>query len=649
MSRLSLHGCALLALLCVLLSSFEPAPAQTRPALETDARLDKKLTTRAAGIPLKALLQDWSKQSGVSLAADATIAEYRAFALLKDRSLRDSMRLLAQAFGFEWRAEPDKPNAPRYVLHAPSAALQQQRALLQLLTANPSETIRRVVQSAPQELFNLSYEDYCRALGALPTDERFAQPVDAPVAQPSPASQYAKLLDTAHAPRDSVERQFEFALRRALLLECASSPEFWLALHALRRAPANASGEFKLSLAPEAAFAQYRRARASLNTLLESAQAAESAEAPPAGEPEPIPPWKASEMIAPREPISPDATVALCYDERERALVIRLTPSLSESLILPIERLLWNLYTEPRESSEDEELALVLQRAAMELELPNDETPPAQWLRELTSRWYAWFAYALVDALEQAKLEGVGEFYPISEPPNADLPTADAVSIENADAMHRRITQLYDYRRVNECYVFTARARVLARILDLSDSALAPYIGKQSLELERAAHLANRLTRAQLICLSQQLPAAQSLCLQRDYDLERALPVEALQYAYTNLIDSYALVRWYGQLSPLSRQLLAQGAPVPLRDLRPNERNALQAIEYPCTDRPVYLTTLQADDARIQLRLWRNLKDPRDESRRLRVWQFILDTETNPHPAPDNPFYGALQYAILAR
>ncbi|MDM7460449.1 MAG: hypothetical protein P3X24_002200 [bacterium] len=91
----------------------------------TDSRLDMPLTVRVAGAPLRTLLSDWSKQSGVSLSADASIRDQRAFARLTNRPLRDAMRLLAAAFGYEWRVVEDESDAPpRYVLQASPQIVQ---------------------------------------------------------------------------------------------------------------------------------------------------------------------------------------------------------------------------------------------------------------------------------------------------------------------------------------------------------------------------------------------------------------------------------------------------------------------------------------------------------------------------------------------
>ncbi|MFN4033945.1 MAG: hypothetical protein ACK4ME_10100 [Fimbriimonadales bacterium] len=113
--------------------------ARAQLTLDTDSRLDAHITARVAGVSIKALLSDWSRPSGVSLSADASIRDQRAFARLVNRPLRDGMRLLAAAFGYEWRAVEDEPDAPpRYVLQASPQIVQQQDLLRQVLNQNRS-------------------------------------------------------------------------------------------------------------------------------------------------------------------------------------------------------------------------------------------------------------------------------------------------------------------------------------------------------------------------------------------------------------------------------------------------------------------------------------------------------------------------------
>lgn len=655
MDPLSSRMCAICALLCMLIvSQLVPVFAQSRTTLETDARLEKKVNAHAAGIPLKALLQDWSKRTGVALAADPSVAENRVVARLINRPLREAMRLVAAAFGYEWRVEPDKPDAPRYVLHAPPAALQSPRIAQQALTTRFYEHLHRAVRSIPQHLLALSYAEYCRAVGDLPTDEKLALPVESLPTHLAPRAPYVEMLDARRAPREDIGKALEFGLRRALLLEGARSPEAWLAVQILYRhlTPTGAVDASVGSL-PATVLTPYRAARSALNELLkatpERARAGEPAPAEPSTEPQERV-WEPSEIIAPRDPLPVDARLRVCYHPLQRKLVVEYDGD-AERFAIPVERMVWELYTHAAVQDADAALRDALTEAESPAAASDEQATPAPWLKELARRWYAWFGYALMEAFEQANIEAVGEFYPVSEPVEPTPRPAEAYSITDPATLYEQVARLYEFRREGGCYVFTARTRTLARALDIPDSALAPYVGRQRLDLEHAAQLAARATPNQIGVLARELEAASAYCAQRNFPLEREVAIESLRRAYAQLggWSLYALMRWYSQLSTASRQLLASGAPVMLSTLRPDERRALESLEPPCGLRAVYADILASDEARIQLRFWREVPDPLGSERVERVWKFILDTTRLPDQQAGNPFLGVFRYTLILR
>ncbi|MCS6920164.1 MAG: hypothetical protein NZM28_10365, partial [Fimbriimonadales bacterium] len=189
----------LIALVGACTLSLRAQPADT---LAGDSRLDRALTVRVGATPLKTLLKQWSQQTGVELSADASIREYRAFAQLTNRPLREAMRLLAEAFGFEWRAEQGNPDAPpRYVLYAPPKALQQQNLLRDALAQDPIALLQRAVREIPEELLTLDYEAYCRAVGRTPVYALYAAIASRePIFDPEPEPAYAPILEPSRAP-----------------------------------------------------------------------------------------------------------------------------------------------------------------------------------------------------------------------------------------------------------------------------------------------------------------------------------------------------------------------------------------------------------------------------------------------------------------
>ena len=121
---------ALCGLLSVLVALFF---AQTPHApFGQDARLKQKIELAVAGVPLRTLFQRIQVQTGVSLKADAALADSAAIVYVPRRPLHELMTHLATAFHAEWHADDSQP--PAYTLRplpltgeTPSQRLTRQR------------------------------------------------------------------------------------------------------------------------------------------------------------------------------------------------------------------------------------------------------------------------------------------------------------------------------------------------------------------------------------------------------------------------------------------------------------------------------------------------------------------------------------------
>lgn len=87
---------------------------------DADSRLQQRVNLRYASVPLADLLAQLSQKMGVRLEADPVVREHRACLYAPNRPLHETLKMLAEAFGYRWRRieQPERP--PRYVLHDPN-------------------------------------------------------------------------------------------------------------------------------------------------------------------------------------------------------------------------------------------------------------------------------------------------------------------------------------------------------------------------------------------------------------------------------------------------------------------------------------------------------------------------------------------------
>ena len=74
-------------------------------AAVVDTRLARKIRLGVKGMALSALLKQISEETGLTLAANARVADDNVTLFCHERSLRDIMRQLSQHFGFQWLRE----------------------------------------------------------------------------------------------------------------------------------------------------------------------------------------------------------------------------------------------------------------------------------------------------------------------------------------------------------------------------------------------------------------------------------------------------------------------------------------------------------------------------------------------------------------
>ena len=95
---------------------------------EADARLAKPHTLNYPPTPLTDLLQQLSRQTGVALRVDRSVAQHRAILVVHNQPLHQALQKLAEAFGFVWRKVESKGKPAEYMLTVPAQETARQRA-----------------------------------------------------------------------------------------------------------------------------------------------------------------------------------------------------------------------------------------------------------------------------------------------------------------------------------------------------------------------------------------------------------------------------------------------------------------------------------------------------------------------------------------
>lgn len=115
-----------------------------------DARLAKLYMFFHPPTPLGELLQTISRQTGVSLHAERSIAQHRAILVVHDKPLHETLNKLAEAFGYAWRKGEKKDTPPEYTLFQPAQATSQQQAEVKSLRQTYLRLLREAVREWSQ-------------------------------------------------------------------------------------------------------------------------------------------------------------------------------------------------------------------------------------------------------------------------------------------------------------------------------------------------------------------------------------------------------------------------------------------------------------------------------------------------------------------
>ncbi|MCS6950531.1 MAG: hypothetical protein NZ520_08735, partial [bacterium] len=201
----------------LLLSALTISPLQGAPPLDpqSDPRLARKYSLYHPPAPLGELLQAVSKQTGVALRVERSIAPHRAILVTHEQPLADSLSKLAEAFGFAWRKVEPKGKPPEYTLYQTAQALSQQRSEWNEL----QRLNQRIIQGALREIVRADVSQ----LDAIRREY---------------SERRRELRDTTKTPRTREEAVV--LLQQRFLIEAASDWHRWIAAYILAKLPASA-------------------------------------------------------------------------------------------------------------------------------------------------------------------------------------------------------------------------------------------------------------------------------------------------------------------------------------------------------------------------------------------------------------------------
>lgn len=189
------------------------APPSLDP--QADPRLAKRYTLYYPPTPMSELLQALSRQAGVTLRVERSVAQHRAMLVTHEQPLHEVLNRLAEAFGFTWRKVEAKGKPAEYMLYQPASSLARQRAEWNEL----QRLNQQIIQGALRDM------------------------VQADVSQlEAKRRQYferlKELRNTTQAPRHRDEALA--ILQQRFLIEASTSWHKWVAAYVLAKLPASA-------------------------------------------------------------------------------------------------------------------------------------------------------------------------------------------------------------------------------------------------------------------------------------------------------------------------------------------------------------------------------------------------------------------------
>ncbi|MCS7300367.1 MAG: hypothetical protein NZ556_02255 [Fimbriimonadales bacterium] len=538
-----------------------------------DPRLNQPVSLRVPATPLYQLLRQLEKQTGVELRVESRLRDYRAFARLQNRPLHEVLRLLAEAFSLEWRAEPvrEGEDAPlRYVLYQPDAERQREQAYRNLLSTDTLTLVQEALRYLPDELLSGGYESLCNALGLqIQVSAGYINSFGAPRMPrqlPSPSEKGARA-------------QAVIAMRDLLLRHAASCPEAYFAVlalkhmtdadwHALRTASCL---RIPAERVPAALREQWLREQLRLHGYTEE-EIANYQEPPEAEADNPEEEMRLDLQSRLHAIQQGKYSGVLFFDSQSARLKVAFevfTPSgtiHSGYADLDGVALLQAMLTPVGKPEQPEWLAQVP-------DLPIQPITEKAWRQALQRNWAEWQSFRIVEGLTTAQAEGVGEFYPLS--------ATQYWGRERWRATLQQLLREYAITLREGVLIFQARERYLGRALNIPQASLASWLSEPIPSIDALALIASRLSQRQIESLAR--------CRLNYLETYEREPFEARHHmdVWRDILHSisdierllYAL-RWYAALNYAQRAALKRGASIPYEALSPPQRALFEATVW---------------------------------------------------------------------
>ncbi len=545
---------------------------------ERDPRLNQRVSLRVPATPLRQLLRQLEKTTGVELRVENRLGEYRAFVRLQNRPLHETLSLLAETFGFAWRAEPtDKgENAPlRYVLYQPEAEQQREAQERALLNSDLIELAREAIKLIPPDLLERGFEEFCALMGLTLSSDSYY-----PYAEGFFLPQ-VRLPE--HAEAQGLRAKAIVAARTRILEKAARTPQGMLTLRmlaTLNDAEWNAlRTEGCLRLSPERLPAAWREQwqrnyiqlnghteeeiaeyqpprdstvvypgidkRPELQAVLKGNYGVACYYAPDIGQ------FKAEYFAS-----TDDATAMSGWIKLDGAAILQAIAGIGE----------YSPHATP-------------EWLARTPDKPIERITEKAWTEAIERDWVDSLSFYIVEGLESVGAEGMGEFYPLfSEQVSGDA---------GWRALLQELLRYYTIEPRGGVWLFQARARALARAQDTPAYRLHALTAAPTPTIDELAALAQQLSLRQITALAQ----VRSSYLRR-YERKRAhlkyfldAWQETLNWVGESRRQYYAL-QWYASLNATQRAALKRGQPIPYSAMTPPQRRlfliAVQSDDFLC-------------------------------------------------------------------
>ncbi|MEN3001661.1 MAG: DUF4974 domain-containing protein [Armatimonadota bacterium] len=546
----------LLVLLNLCLLGWAQTPPSKAIDPEVDTRLSKRVSMRMAAEPLRKVVAELQRHTGIRLSVAPEIAEYRACLLVKERPLHEVMQKLQQAFGFHWKVEGDSPESYRYQFYQPAAERAAERRLFEQIRWGNVERLRRYIEKHRQAFKAGKLTDLVRK-------EREAHQRLRTMPPPTTPPTEDQLRTQQESNPFSVSPIGVEQVTLAYMLLQLGEQGFKRLKEGLPIVGSSKDPQTRRLIPPDLPQAMALQERERLKAIQEL---------------NPDSPYLAEIHQSSRQRIERMEQAA------EVSVWFQLDPeTLSGEFQITLRDKQGQVITTSTDTIGFHFSGLYDEQAILYTVRSDNPMPPLPdhpaFTKELApfkpeqGRWWHWQALRLLRAAEESEVLLVAEFYPLSH-----IFPIEAAPFFNtwADLLRWWYLQLYDWRYDSGWLIFSHAQRALARGTDVPEALLEAWIRQPSYDLETYARMA-QLTGEQISALHSWVMT----CELYVPDTRMYPYLRTLSYYLQNLRDQMPLreaMRFYATLPTNLKQQLQPGRTVSLKNLSRQSLEHLQRV-----------------------------------------------------------------------